>query len=158
MRSRIAILLVVSLAIVAPAQASFRTMANAIDAHLGHRTYIPFLGLARFALWVVSPKGVHDFQLAVWEGKSRGIEGEDLVRIVNRGMDQGFTPLVRVRSLKKGENVFVYAKPLRGDVIELLILTHERDDTVLVRVVADAAIVARDFGHHPRHVIRLGQH
>lgn len=156
MRGRAAVLLTLSLLIVVPAQAGFRSMAQAIDARLGPRTWIPFLGLARFALWVVAPKGVHDFQLAVWEGKSRGIDGADLDRIVSRGMDEGFAPLVRVRSNKKGENVFVYAKPLRGDVIELLILTHERDDTVLVRVVADAAIVARDFGQ-PRRVARMAR-
>jgi hypothetical protein len=41
-------------------------------------------------------------------------------------------------------------------VVELFVLAHERDETVLVRVTADAAVVARDFTQ-PRRVTRLAQ-
>ncbi len=156
MMRRIAVLLVLTLVMVVPAEASFRSIAHAIDARLGSRTWIPFLGFARFAVWMVSPSGVHDFQLAVWEGKSARLDGHDLEQLVRREMDKGFAPLVRVRSNRSGEHVFIYAKALRNDLVELLILTHERDDTVLVRVTADASIVARDFGH-PRKVAKLAQ-
>jgi hypothetical protein len=156
MSRRIAALLVLSTLVVVPAHASFSSIARSLDARLGTRTWIPFLGFARVALWMIAPKGLHDFQLAVWEGKSGSIEGVEIERIVRRGVGEGFTPLVRVRSNRKGEQVFVYAKTLREDVIELVVLVHEPHDTVLVRVTADAAVVARDFGQ-PRRVTRLAQ-
>jgi hypothetical protein len=156
MRRRVIGLVLLSTLAVVPAQAGFRDIARALDARLGNRTWIPFLGVARMAVWVVSPKGVHDFQLALWEDKSREIDGLEIDRIVQNGIGQGYTPLVRVRSNRSGEHVFVYAKPIRGNVVELFVLAHERDETVLVRVTADAAVVARDFTQ-PRRVTRLAQ-
>jgi hypothetical protein len=65
----------------------------------------------------------------------------------------GFTPLVQVRSRRSGEWSFIYAKPSPDtNRVELIVLTHDDDDTVLVRVEVDANAVAREVRRHPRHV------
>src|SRR5688500_11299116 len=52
-----------------PMQGEFADVARAIDSQRGvSRIWIPFLGLARAAVRVVEPKGVHDFQLATFSG------------------------------------------------------------------------------------------
>src|SRR5688572_33224398 len=57
------------LAVSLPVYADFAALARAIDGKSGvKRIWIPLLGLARFAVRVVEPKGVNDFQLATFEG------------------------------------------------------------------------------------------
>ena len=150
-----AIAAVISILLAAPLQADFRQIARSLDTHLGSRMWVPFLGLGRFFVRTIHPKGIHDFQLAVFEDHRRGIDPRELEELVQRGAGNGFAPLVRVRSNRSGENVFVYARP-RGRYIEMMILVHERDETVLVRVVADAEVVVREFGE-PRGVVKLAK-
>jgi hypothetical protein len=146
-------LLVLALLLAVPAQADFADIARALDRELGSRTWIPFLGLGRVLVRAVRPNGVHDFQLAVFERTRQSPDPQALERIVARGVEKGFAPLVRVRSNRQGEAVFIWARPNRR-CIELIILAHERDETVLVRVDADAEKVAREFGE-PRGMVRL---
>ena len=123
-----------------PAAADFRDVERDLRSRLGSPTYIPMLGLARFATWIVHPKGVHDFELTVWDEKPAAIEGADLERTLLRGLSRDFQPLVRVRSKK--EWTFIYARP-RGDRFEMMLLTHDDSDTVLVRADVDAEELAR---------------
>jgi hypothetical protein len=137
----------------APLYADFGTIARSLDARLGSRTWIPFLGFGRFLVCAVHPKGVHDFQLAVFERRRRDVDPAELEELMRRGAGKEFSRLVRVVSQRTGETIVVYARP-RGNNIELIVLSHERDETVLVRVVANAEIVAREFGD-PRGVVKL---
>jgi hypothetical protein len=102
---------------------------------------------------VVRPNGIHDFQLAVFERTRTNIDMRDLEQLVADGVGKGFAPLVRVRSNRSGESVLIWARP-KKDCLELIILAHERDETVLVRVDANAEMVARQFGE-PRQIVRI---
>jgi hypothetical protein len=161
--SKRAIAAVISILLAAPLQADasaglstgFGQIARSLDTHLGSRMWLPFLGLGRFFVRTIHPKGIHDFQLAVFEDHRRGIDPLELEELMRRGVGKGFAPLVRVRSNRSGENVFIYARP-RGRNIEMMILVHERDETVLVRIVANAEVVAREFGE-PRRVVKLAE-
>lgn len=149
------ILAIVVTAITLPLQADFSSIAKAIDRHSGvKRVWIPFLGIARAAVRVIRPEGVHDFQLATFEG-SGNLDPRALHGILEEQVGPGFTPLVRVWSKKSGEFSFIYAKPAKwGSRMELMILTHDDEQTVLVRVDVDAAVVARELGE-PRKVVRV---
>lgn len=129
-----------------PLYADFGAIEHALTARLGKPTYIPLLGVVRFASWIVHPKGVHDFQLAVYEGPRRRVDRDDIERIVAREMPRGFTPLVRTRE-RNGEWTLIYAKP-SGDRVELFIVAHDHGDgdTTLLRVDLDAVRVAREMG------------
>lgn len=141
------------LAIVAvPARADFKDVAKAIGEKRGmKRIWIPFLGLARFAVWVASPSGVHDFQLATFEG-GRNVDPTDLRDILRAHAGKGFTPLVQVWSKRSNEWSFIYARPgKRANRLELLVLAKDGDDTTLVRVDVDAHQLAKHLDT-PRHV------
>jgi hypothetical protein len=146
-----AVVLLLTVAAV-PARADFDTIAKAIGSKSGvKRIWIPFLGVARFAIWVVSPKGVHDFQLATFEG-GRHLDPAALRALLNEQAGKGFAPLVQVWSKRSHEWSFIYARPGKGSSrMELMILAHDGDDTTLVQVDVDAEVISRELDV-PRHV------
>ena len=135
------------IAVAAPLYADFDSIERALTTRLGKPTYIPLLGIVRFASWIVHPKGLHDFQLAVYEGPRRGVDSVEIERIVAREIPRGFSPLVRTRA-RNGEWTFIYARPRGDDRVELFIVAHDAGDgdTTLLRVDLDAARVAREMG------------
>jgi Domain of unknown function (DUF4252) len=121
------------------------------------RTWIPFMGLARTFVKIAHPKGVHDFQIAVYE-KTPDVTGEEVERMIKSRIARGFSPLVRVYSSRRGESVFIYARPSRDNrTVELIVLSHEPNETVLVRVTADAEKVGRELGV-PEKVGQIASH
>jgi len=148
------------LTLVAPqAFADFSHVARALERRLGtNRTWIPFLGVARALVRTVHPNGVHDVQLAVFEGHQKSLSGRDVEQMLQGTVDKAYAPIVRVYSAKKGEWTFIYAnsKPRREGVIDLLIVAHEDNETVVVRVLADAAMVARGLGE-PVSIAQIGR-
>ena len=124
----------------APAQAGFSDLASALESRIGKRMWIPMFGLARTLVRIVHPRGVHDLQLAVFEDAKR-LDGREAEQLFLRHAGPGFTPLVRVRS--RHETVLVFAKPLRDDRVELMVLNQDRSDTVLVRVRVAADVMTR---------------
>lgn len=147
MTRRLTIIAAVVFALAAqPALAEFHNVRKGLRRLGFEQTWIPFLGLARSVIRVVHPKGVHDFQIAVYEN-TPDVNGSDLGKMLARHVGRGFTPLVRVHSARSGESVFIYARPTHNDsIVELIVLSHDRDETVLVRVAADAEVVGREFG------------
>lgn len=139
-----------------PANADFNSLARAIDNHRGvKRVWIPFLGVARMVVRVVEPEGVNDFQLATFEGTD-GLDARALQQLMREKAGPGFVPLVQVWSRKSDEWSFIYAKPhANGNRIELLVLAHDDEETVLVRVDVDADVIAREINDHPRRVVRV---
>ena len=145
------------LAAALPTYAGFGEVARAIDHHRGlHRRWVPGLGIARFLVWVVRPKGVHDFQLVTYEGRGE-IDPQEMHALMQSNAGEGYTPLVRVWSRKSGEWSFVYARSYpKSTRMELMILAHDDEDTVLVRVDVDAEVIARELGD-PRSVARYAR-
>jgi hypothetical protein len=134
-----------------PAHADFDSIANAIGAKRGvKRIWIPFLGVARLAVWIVSPKGVHDFQLATFEG-GRNINPDELRAILRTNVEKGFAPLVQVWSKHSREWSFIYARPGKTpNRMQLLVLAYDGDDTTLVQVDVNPEVIAREL-NDPRH-------
>jgi hypothetical protein len=147
MSRRISIAALLALTLAAqPVFADFSRVARGLHRLGFERTWVPFLGLARSFVRVVHPKGVYDFQVAMYEN-TPSVSGIEIEKMLKKSVGHGFMPLVRVYSSRKGESVFVYARP-SNDVrkIELLVLSHEPGETVLVRISADAEIVGRQLG------------
>jgi len=144
-------------AVTLPCYADFAAVARALDRKTGvKRIWIPLLGLARFAVRVVQPEGVNDFQLATFEGTDN-VDPRELQQMMREKLGAGFQPLVQVWSKKSGKKEwsFIYARPRgNGDNIEVVILAHDDDDTVLVRVDVDANVLARQL-NEPRSVRRM---
>ncbi|HYK02537.1 MAG TPA: hypothetical protein VE974_12340 [Thermoanaerobaculia bacterium] len=140
-----------------PLHAGFAEVAHAIDSQRGvSRIWIPFLGLARFAVRLVAPEGIHDFQLVTFQGTAK-VDPKELQQIMRAKIGPGFTPLVQVWSRKSHEWSFIYARPAANGRIELVVLAHDDEDTVLVRVDVDAVKLARELNDGPRNVTRMAR-
>jgi hypothetical protein len=155
-RLAVAALLVAAFAL--PLHADFSDIARAIDRKEGvSRIWIPFLGVARAVVWAVQPEGVRDFQLVTFKGADN-VDPRELHEIMKTKAGAGFKPLVQVWSKRSDEVSFIYAKPSKeGNRIELMVLAHDGDETVLVRVDVDAEMLAKELGERPRNVTRMAR-
>ena len=141
-----------------PLHADFASIARAIDAEKGvSRIWIPFLGVARLAVRIVAPEGIHDFQLVTFEGTER-VDARKLQQIIRTKIGPGFTPLVQTWSKRSNDLSFIYARPAAGgDRLELIVLAYDGDETVLVRVDVDADKITRELQKEPRDVSRVAR-
>ncbi|MGH9420293.1 MAG: hypothetical protein ACRD3J_09985, partial [Thermoanaerobaculia bacterium] len=135
-----------------PARANFNDIVRAVESRYRvHHTWLPGFGLVRFALWVVRPAGVSDVQLATFE-HAHFDDTQGLAEIISRNAGEPLQPLVQTRSNRTGETALIYAHPLGGDRVALLVFAHDRDDTTLVRVVVSVE-KAREAMNHPHNVM-----
>ena len=154
MRRPLAALLLLAVAAV-PLQADFSDIARAIDSQRGvQKVWLPFMGLARMMVRTVEPEGVHDFQIAIFEGGDR-MDVAQLNGLMQRSAGPGFVPLVRSWSRKSGEFAFIYVRPEKGSQkMELIVLGHDDEETALIRVVVDAEVLARSLSE-PGSVVHI---
>lgn len=155
MTRRIAAVLLVAV-ISAPAYAGFDEVAAALHDRFGRQTWIPFFGFIRTGVRVVHPDGVHDLQLAVFEGKA-SLDAAEADRLMRSRIGGGYAPFVRVRSKHDHEWSFIYARPLDG-LMDLVVLTNDGEDTVLVRVVVNPEKVSTYIDREPRTVALVARH
>jgi len=135
-----------------PARANFDDIVRAVESryHVQRQT-IPLFGLVRFALWVARPSGVSDLQLATFEN-AHFDDQRELADIVRRNAGEPMQPLVQSRSKRDGETTLIYARPLGGDRVALLIFAHDREDTTVLRVVVSMDKLSETV-NHPHHVV-----
>jgi hypothetical protein len=141
-----------------PLRADFDSLVRAVETIPGlHRVPMPGFGLVRFAVWMIHPKGVYDFQLATFEGKGGDIDPRALERLVRTHAEAGYQPLVVAHSRRDGELTLIWARPSGGDKVELLLLTHDpHDETVVLRTVVDVDMIAREIDQ-PRTASRIAR-
>jgi hypothetical protein len=151
MSRRIVFAVIFSLA-AASAYADFDALVSVVGSTRGmHRIWTPGISLIRLGVRFVHPAGVHDFQIAVFEG-----EGNIDLKRVMRGTPE--TPMVRTHDNRTGETAVIWARPLRSDLIEMLLVAHDpNDQTVVLRAVIDGEMLAREISD-PRHAssVRAG--
>lgn len=135
-----------------PARANFDDIVRAVESRYRvHRTWIPMFGLVRFALWVARPAGVSDVQLATFE-HAHVEDAAGVAEIISRNAGEPMQPLVQTHSNRSGETTLIYAHPLGGDRVALLVFANDRSDTTLVRVVVSVE-KAREAMNHPHSVV-----
>ena len=158
MSKRVAFILFAAAFVALPLRADFDSLVAAVERIHGlHRTPIPGFGLVRLAVWMIHPEGVHDLQLATFEGKGGDIDRDDLERLIRKHAEAGYSPLVQAHSRRTGELTMIWARPSRGNTVELLLVSHDPgDETVVLRTVVDVETIAREIGnpHTAVHIAR----
>jgi hypothetical protein len=141
-----------------PLHADFHAIAKAIDSERGvKRLWIPFLGLARVAVRIAAPEGIHDFQLVTFTG-TESVDPRRLGAIIRAQAGPGFTPLVQTWSKRSNDWSFIYARPSKsGNRLELMVLARDNENAVLVRVDVDANKIARELRSRPREVSHVAR-
>ncbi len=159
------LLVVVLLAVLvaAPAaagDADFHAIVRGVESGYGiHRVHIPLFGLARFAVKIAQPEGVKDFDMAIFEapdGAPRDFGRLD--GIVQRAGGGRWSPVIRVRSSRRGEWVYIYARP-EGRDWRMLIATFGPSETVVLEAQVDPEFLANalDDPEHAGQALNGGQ-
>lgn len=153
MNKRLALAMFAAL-IAATARADFNALVRAVGSHPRlHRVWTPGISLARLAVRIVHPEGVHDFELAVFEGEGR-FDRDQFEAILRTS---GQRPMVQVHSNRTGETAVIWARQVGNDLFEMLLVAHDPDDdTVVLRAVIDAEKLARGIAD-PRHAAEIAR-
>ena len=148
MSKRIVTAIIFTLA-AATARADFDSLVRVVESSRGmHRIWTPGISLARLGVRMIHPAGVHDFQLALFEGNA-DVDFETVLRSTPA------PPMVRAHDGRSGETAVIWARPLRSDLMEMLLLAHDpNDQTVVLRAVIDGEMLARVIAD-PRHAPRI---
>jgi hypothetical protein len=142
-------MLIAFLFFAASARADLDSLVRVMQSSRGlHRIWTPGISFVRLGVRMVHPEGVHDFQLAMFEGRG----DVDIARLMRATPG---VPMVRSRVNRTGETTVIWATPLRGDLVEMLLVTHDPDDdTVVIRAVVDGQKLAREIAD-PRHAASI---
>lgn len=147
------VLLVAAGSLTACRSSDFSRIVRAVDSQPGvKRQYIPMLGLARTGVRMIHPHGIHDFRLAVFEHHHGGSAAARLDKVMATMPQRGWSPIVKVRSAN-GERTTIWAREA-GKAMEMLILTHDRSESVVVEVAMDMERFFASFAAEPQ---RLGR-
>ncbi len=118
-----------------------------------HAMRIPFLGLASFVASVSTHGGVGGLKLATFEHFSGPVDGEELNRMVEQKLGQGWERMIRETSRHGGEETLIFSHP-EGHRMGLLILDLDGQELDVVQVSVDPdrlnETIGR-YGHHHGH-------
>ena len=134
---------------------SFNSLVRSLKSHDDVEvTSPPMMWLARLVVRAAQPEGVMDVRLATFEGSglSRVAGDASFANLLQRVSDQGWSPLVRVRSRKNGEITAVHVRQQR-DRLSLLVVTINRGDGVIVEATVKPETFAR-WLEEPRQIAR----
>ena len=138
-------LFVILIFVAATAQADFDSLVRAVGSSRGlHRRWTPGISLVRLGVRMVHPAGVHDFQIAMFEGDG----AVDFQRVIN---STPAAPIVRTHDRRSGETAVIWARAVSDDLFEMLLVAHDpKDETVVLRAVIDGETLAREIAD-PKH-------
>jgi hypothetical protein len=116
----------------------FREVVRSIEHTYGvHHMHIPLLGVAMF---FSRPEGVSGLHLAVFEGFDTPALTEDVSRVIENSLGEGWYPFVRVRSGDNGETTLIYANP-SGGKMRMMIVNLEPTEATVVEFKLDEGAV-----------------
>jgi hypothetical protein len=124
---------------------SFNSLVRSLKSHDDVEvTSPPMMWLARLVVKAAQPEGVMDVRLATFEGSglSRVAGDESFTRLLQRVSDEGWSPLVKVRSRKSGELSAVHVRQHRGR-LSLLVVAVSRGDGVIVEATVKPETFSR---------------
>jgi hypothetical protein len=134
---------------------SFGTLVRTLKSHDDVEvTTPPMMWLARLVVKAAQPEGVMDVRVATLEGHglSRVAGDASFNKLLQRVADQGWSPLVKVRSRKSGELSAVHVRRHRGR-LSLLVVAISRRDGAIVEATVKPETFAR-WLEEPRQIAR----
>lgn len=149
MNPKIIALLLAGYSIALGGDSEFDHVVKAIETHYGtKRTHIPFMGLANFAVKVAHPAGTSELKLAVFEDLRTLGDGDqkELDHFMNSLSSRDLRPMIRVRSHRDNESVYIFASDF-GKSARLLLATFEPSEATVIEVKVDINTLMRWINH-----------
>ena len=93
-------------------------------------------------MFFARPEGVSGLHLAVFEGFNTHADTDEVRRVVENSLGDGWFPFVRVRSRNDGETTLIYANPSGGKMRMMIVNLEPSEATVVELNLNDRAIKA----------------
>ncbi|HVN93992.1 MAG TPA: hypothetical protein VMT38_09860 [Terracidiphilus sp.] len=121
----------------AAGEGGFDGVVDSIESHYHqHAMRIPLMGLASVVAGVATHGGVGGVHVAEFEQFSAPVDGDDLNRLVEEKLGQGWNRMIRETSRHGGEQTFIFSRP-EGKHMCLFILDLEGKELNVVQVSVD---------------------
>jgi hypothetical protein len=105
--------------------------------------HVPLLGVAMF---FARPSGVSGMKLAIFENLDAHADPDDVRRVVENSLGEGWYPFVRVRSRNDenatAETTLIYANPSDGN-LRMMIVNVESSEATVIELKVDERGVKR---------------
>ncbi|MGA3335447.1 MAG: hypothetical protein ABSC62_14940 [Terracidiphilus sp.] len=124
-------------ALAAGGEGGFDGVVSSIEhQYHAHATRIPFMGLASLVAGTATHGGVSGVQVAEFEHFSAPVDGEELNRMVEQKLGQGWERMIRETSRHGNEQTLIFAHP-EGKRMGLFILDLDGSEMDVVEVSVD---------------------
>lgn len=100
------------------------------------RVHVPGFGIARLAVRVAHPDGVHDLRIAIFDSASAK-RGFDVATILGAYLEKEWQPIVRFADHRTGEQGAIYARPSGASEVNLMLFSADSDESVLAELRVD---------------------
>ena len=131
------VLVVPPFVVFAGAGSGFNGVVDTIEGRYhAHATRIPFLGLASLVARKATHGGVSGVHVAEFEHFSEDVDGDELNRIVEEKLGQGWERMIRETSKQGHEQTLIFARP-EGNRMGLFVLDLDGHEMDVVQVSVD---------------------
>ena len=129
-----------------PAQANFAEVVTRFEKATGaRRTWLPGMSIARSLVRIAHPEGVHDFKIAIYEGKRMRSLPADFAETLRAAVGPEWRQIVNVR--EDGERTAIFAQETRS-LVRLLVVTQEKDEATIVEALVEPEKVSAFLNKH----------
>ncbi len=112
-----------------------------------HATRIPFMGLASLVAGAATHGGVGRVRVAEFEHFSAAVDGEDLNRMVEEKLGQGWERMIRETSRRGNEQTLIFDRP-EGGRMGLFIVDLDGTEMDVVEVSVDPNRLQETIGQY----------
>jgi hypothetical protein len=115
-----------------------------------HATRIPFLGLISLVSRKATHEGVGDLHVAEFDNFSAPVDGDELNRMVEEKLGQGWERIIRETSRGGHEQTLIFTHP-EGNRMGLFVLDLDGHELDVVQVSVDPDHLNDSIGQHDHH-------
>jgi hypothetical protein len=115
-----------------------------------HATRIPFLGLISFVARKATHEGVGNLHVAEFDNFSAQVDGDELNRMVEQKLGQGWERIIRETSKTGGEQTLIFMRP-EGSRMGLFVVDLDGHEMDVVQVSVDPDHLNENIGHYQHH-------
>jgi hypothetical protein len=137
-----------TVALAASGEGSFDGVVNSIEGkyHV-HATRIPFMGFVSLVARGATHNSVGSLHVAEIENFSAPVDGDELNRMVEEKLGQGWERIVRDTSRSGHQQTLIFAHP-EGSRMGLFIVDKDSNEMDVVQVSVDPDHLNEDIGHY----------
>ena len=126
----------------------FDGVVNSVESRYHvHATRIPFMGLVSLVSRAATHGGVGGIHVAEIENFSQPVDGEELNRMVEEKLGQGWQRIIRETSRNGNEQTLIFARP-EGNRMGMFIVDKDSNEMNVVQVSVDPDHLNESIGKY----------